>query len=562
MKSSKQYLFLSIIGILFSAVYSRSIVKQDDYCIIFINNTYALTSGNAKYQKRQEPEQFVSTLLEEINELIIENKDTYQNPEVLEDKNSLRKRSDDDDLDYVSHISTIDDYSIAYAYLSYSLNEKIKKMDGIINCRPEEKVKVLNLNDLHKIDAKEYHGRRHSKRSDKKNLNSFINDIKEETGWKGVEVRQDVLSNLSLLSQGFYNDTKTIYDTNYYYPKSAGKDIDVYIIDSGFNFRDSAFSNKSERTAKCIGYIKKYSDFTKIDTDYCVSNIFTEKIVGDHGEFTSNIIGGIKEGVASKANIYGFSLHCDDTLVGESLLYETFEYFATLKYRPNKSIINLSLAFYSSIANIELTKLTKKYLDVVVNKGVIIVSSAGNGVNYYEFGEPVIGEDYMILPCVFDNVICVGGIDNYGRDKKRYDSKEMITANYRKWSVSNYGKEVDIYAPVTGEYAMKNKNNKLEYRRFQGTSLSTALVSGVIATIMGEHTDTKFDIKSMKAYLKKIGLNNVISGIPEGPNLFINNGKHLVYGDDSTNVHNVDDSIDLPDEIDSESESDNEEEEQ
>eukprot|EP00833_Pecoramyces_ruminatium_P013838 jgi/Orpsp1_1/1187870/evm.model.d7180000060818.1 len=78
-----------------------------------------------------------------------------------------------------------------------------------------------------------------------------LNEILNETQWSGVGVRENADIHLSLLSQRkFDGNSTTTYDKNYYYPSSAGKDIDIFIIDSGFNFRHPEFANKDERTVK------------------------------------------------------------------------------------------------------------------------------------------------------------------------------------------------------------------------------------------------------------------------------------------------------------------------
>ncbi|ORX36989.1 hypothetical protein BCR36DRAFT_313511 [Piromyces finnis] len=49
---------------------------------------------------------------------------------------------------------------------------------------------------------------------------------------------------------------------------------------------------------------------------------------------------------------------------------------------------------------------------------------------------------------------------------------------------------------------------------------------------MSENNDVKFNYTTVLNYLNKLGLKNIINGIKEGPNLFINNGKHVVYSKD------------------------------
>jgi len=619
MQGIKQYLFLSIIGILFSLVYSRSIVEKDHNCVIIVNNQYAAKSDDKKYHKRQEPKQFVNSLMLEINELIVENKDTYENPKNLEQTNLLNKRGDEKDVGYVKYISTIDEYTILSAYLSHQLNEDVKAIPGVESCGPEINFRILSQDKIVEVEPRKE--KEHVKRSEsKKSLNSFINDIKAQTGWKDVGVRKSVTNNYSLMSQGFYNGKHSSYDQNYYYPKSGGKDIDIYLIDSGFDFTHSDFSNKNERQAQCIAYIEiNNRAVTKINQKQCISEFNNEYYVGRHGEYTSRAIAGKDFGVAPNANIYGISInYINEYKISDMKLYKFLDFLLyEIEIRPNKSILALPIMLnYDYTFEFDNKKnkfnLIQKYINALTKKGVIVIASAGNGVdedsNGNYIGRPVRDKDYRIFPCSLDNVICVGGTDTIegleinerefyigltlhtlrligadpeiiatiteqlnsltleelendigslisdiekaeGDEKIYYDSIKFeilnekfanlmkssnTTITYKLGEWSDYGRDVDIYAPgfFYAEYQNINSENVDVYNH--GTSFATPIVSGVIATIMSEHPHIKFTPKTMLDYLKKTGLKNIVSGVPEGyPNVFINNGKQLVYSSDN-----------------------------
>eukprot|EP00833_Pecoramyces_ruminatium_P015427 jgi/Orpsp1_1/1189459/evm.model.d7180000072208.1 len=193
---------------------------------------------------------------------------------------------------------------------------------------------------------------------------------------------------------------------------------------------------------------------------------------------------------------------------------------------------------------------------------------------------------FPIYPCLFDNVICVGAIDNAGLNglykyereienlrlliingnfsKKIldrimelteiykvesakildvYSNKIMNPEHYRVASFSNYGKKVDIYAPGHVEIEYRDVNGVDQKKVVSGTSFSSPMVAGIVATIMSENPDVQFDKKKMIEYLTEMGEKNIIEGILEGnPNIFINNGKHSIYPGD------IDEEIDLIDE--------------
>jgi len=65
--------------------------------------------------------------MKEIQNLIVDNKDTFKNPkelDVLEENNlSLRKRNNDD-ISYVHHVSTLDYTTVLSSYFSHKVNKK------------------------------------------------------------------------------------------------------------------------------------------------------------------------------------------------------------------------------------------------------------------------------------------------------------------------------------------------------------------------------------------------------------------------------------------------------
>ncbi|OUM60095.1 hypothetical protein PIROE2DRAFT_14221 [Piromyces sp. E2] len=541
--------FLNITSIILNLINARYIKKDDDYYLIYVNNTYRKVSNNNIHQKRQEPQQFVNSIMEEIHQLIIDNRNTYNNPkelDVLEEKNAyLKKRNNNINVNDVFQISSLDDISVLYSYFSYDVNEKVKALPGIIGSEPIRKMtiglpneKIISANG-NKIKKEYYDG---------KNIDDIIDEIKKETNWDDVEIRKSSDLHLSLLSQGPFNGTMEQYDTNYYYPKSAGKDIDIYIVDSSFDFRHPEFSNK-ERITKCLGYIVSGTLVKPISDDYCISSNF-------HGELVSESVGGLKHGAASKANIYGIALALDGPNGGD---FNSMSFLLALDYilnnipmRPHKSIINFSMGeafpIYDFIFIYYSTKIFNKFRD----KGVIVFAAAGND------GNPIfdINKNRIYLPCAIDSVICVGGIDIIGNNTdpnitdEQVFSKQMNPKNYARANYSNYGKKVDIYAPFSTTVSLMYKDITIDLVS-SGTSFSCPIVAGVAATIMSEHPEIKFNTKSMLSYLNKLGHKNIIENILEGPNVLVNNGKHSIYlndiltdeNDENINNNNVERAI-------------------
>eukprot|EP00833_Pecoramyces_ruminatium_P007022 jgi/Orpsp1_1/1181054/evm.model.c7180000075655.1 len=552
---------------------------NENYFMIFVNNGSGKDGG---HNKREEAEQRINSVIDEITSLIIDNIDTYENPSKLEKfeqkSNLLRKRSNksnDSALAYT--ISSLDDRTIIYSYLSNVVAEKVEEIPNVMACVEDREIY---------FDSEE--------KGNKMNELEKLNEILKETQWSGVSVRENADIHLSLLSQGkFDGNSTTTYDKNYYYPSSAGKDIDIFILDTGFNFRHPEYANKDERTVKCVGV----NNGTVLPSKFEEFCIFNKEIIGHHGLMVADVAGGLTHGVANKANIYGIPLYDvteypsetdDPSNIPEEDSKKDYEekkqlvsnIFSSLKYveeymlRPYKAVFNLSLGVYldeMDEKDIYIIDYLRDYIDRIVSKGAVFVNSAGNDTK-----DVVLNSKY---PCIFENVICVGAIDNAGNnisieiDKeiselkkqyelyesegengkleelkqnienlekkfkeeeervlKLYDKKIMDPENYRVASFSDFGKKVDIYAPGYALLEYKDINNKNIKDLCAGTSFSSPIVAGVAATFMSEHPEIKFDSKKMLEYLTEMGEKNIIEGILEGnPNVFVNIGKHSVY---------------------------------
>ncbi|OUM57030.1 hypothetical protein PIROE2DRAFT_21548 [Piromyces sp. E2] len=209
----------------------QKLADPDNYYVIYLDNVNNKNITEKSIEKRQENDEFVDSMINEIHNLIIGNKDTYEDIEKLEEIESeespLSKRSNQENNSSSASSSLVypifeeEDQTVLYAYLSTDLIYTIKAMPNVKECVP----------DL-KLEPQSYYN---------------LDDIKKETRWSDVKVKEFSNLNLSLLSQGKPNKHligDLNIDLNYYYPATAGKDVDVYVIDSGFNFDYDEFANK------------------------------------------------------------------------------------------------------------------------------------------------------------------------------------------------------------------------------------------------------------------------------------------------------------------------------
>ncbi|ORX52631.1 subtilisin-like protein, partial [Piromyces finnis] len=229
-----------------------------------------------------------------------------------------------------------------------------------------------------------------------------IEEIKEETGWNNVMVRENAPLHLSIISQGEFNESRVDkYDKNYYYPESAGKDIDLYILDVGFNFNHPEFSNKNERIIKCLFNITKAKVVEANSDIYCFN-----KKQSSHGTTVAEAAAGKEHGAARKANIYAV-LFEDITSAN---VISALEYIKENLFRPYKSIFNLSYGYIKEIQRSspisKTTSRVNELFEELTEAGSVIFTSAGNE------GELSYNVTYnkQSIPCLENYTICVGGI--------------------------------------------------------------------------------------------------------------------------------------------------------
>ena len=166
---------------------------------------------------------------------------------------------------------------------------------------------------------------------------------------------------LSLLSQDASDAADDEYDDNYYYPSTAGKDVDIYLFEGGYNFNHMEFrSTKEDRSIKCIN--------ASVDGVELVDDTECKKSNNDyydfHGEFVSTVAGGRKHGVARKANIYGTLIeNTSIPFINSALIY-----IKENLLRPNKSIFNFSFIKWTEIIeNPHWPNRTVKQLQKLIN---------------------------------------------------------------------------------------------------------------------------------------------------------------------------------------------------
>jgi len=448
--------------------------------------------------------------------------------------------SDDDELiphssELVSHICPIKNYYAIRVYLSDAIVEKVESLPNIKYCEKSFELDASNSNSDEQITESVNDSNETNDSNDSNDSNSDsdtyydLKYIKEETNWNSVGIQEIgkysdssykyLLNYLSLISQSRYLEENTKeFDYNYYYPKSGGKGINIFIIDSGLDTRyddfDTYEGTDHERVVMCDGYFrnnKKILSETEKDKQFCE---FKDGIDhGDdgyiHGQGAAAAAGGKYVGTAKYANLHmlASSYYLEDMLNALDYVKANGE--------PHKTVINISRGH---TFDDDEHSCRDKFEELTKYGFIIVVSAMNDSRNCCRENELFTGFNTTIKVAATENITSENGI------KKAY----------MRSSYTNYGACVDVYAPGQIIYPVNNGKYELYGNRYNinfGTSFASPLTAGVIATLMSEHPEIKFTYESMRNLLHDLSLKNVIKGIQtdETPNRFLNNGKKIVY---------------------------------
>jgi len=490
---------------------------NDIYNIIVENKETFLNEKGEPDEKLKEVTRN-SNLIKRTNAEISENKQykfkfINENKDLRRNKSKLNKRKENNkpivnvkenvvyiphSSDLVKHVCPIQNYFVVGAYLSDKIIDQVKQLPNVIgiekSSRKFKSYGVINNNS-------NYYNK---------------DEILKETKWKGLGV-QEVPTNidfryshLSLLSQGKYSSNSNLnYDSNYYYPSTAGKGVDVYVIDEAFDVTlgeeefDDYAGTSDKRTIRCAGRAADGKFKLAADNDFNLCDIGFD-IDNKHGIYVAIAAVGKINGVAKKANLHMVSVKTEEYSNSISNLLSALEYIQQ-NGKPYKTVVNFSKNC-GSYDNCFSTLIQNKVNDLN-EKGILFFVPIGN--------ESYNSCKYQMLN---NNTFHIGAIDNFNSIEEYYNMDIV----YRRASYSSYGECTDFFAP--GKLRL--------YGQFiEGTSFSTPIAAGVAATIMSENSNTKYNYESMKKKLIELSLKNVIQGVDKNtPNRLLNNGKHLIYG--------------------------------
>ncbi len=151
-------------------------------------------------------------------------------------------------------------------------------------------------------------------------------------------------------------------------------------------------------------------------------------------------------GIATAAKIISIDVTDDaNGFVTKEALIQGIRYAVQKKVR----IINISIGFSEDDSGI------KDAIDEAIMKGIIVVASAGNSTS-----------DKILYPAAYDGVLCVGSYDRRKNVMYPHDSNKKA-----------------IYLPGR-IYIVTTSSDGLLYESVDGTSISTPMLSGIIALML------------------------------------------------------------------------------
>jgi len=271
---------------------------------------------------------------------------------------------------------------------------------------------------------------------------------------------------------------------SYRYPSTAGKGVDVYIIDTGIDIRHKEFAGRARwgvnlvkdspniddngHGTHCAGTIAgrnvgiaKNANVVAVKAlESGGSGVISTVIMGidfvirDHDRKLDALRKKINKGKRNLLNSEGKKLFDKN-----SKLLESLKKFVISNEKAPKSVINMSIGGYKSLA-LEFA------IAYAVDFGIHVSVAAGND-----------SEDACkFSPASSKYALTVGASDK--------EDKQAI--------FSNYGACVDIYAP-----GVKIGSSWIDgrYRITSGTSMAAPHVSGVIALYLGEKNYNPSELK-------------------------------------------------------------------
>ncbi|KAK8135207.1 hypothetical protein PG984_007219 [Apiospora sp. TS-2023a] len=290
-----------------------------------------------------------------------------------------------------------------------------------------------------------------------------------------VARQQGAVASLARISQSRPLDNP---GGDYLYDSSAGEGVTVYVIDSGIYVDHPDFEGRAHHGYNAVDRNNNSEDDN------------------GHGTNVAGIVGSATFGVAKKAEIVAVKVLDSQSWGTWSGIIDGMQWAADdAKYRRRnvgRAVINMSIQS-------DRVDAMNDMLDAIHDDGIPVVVCAGN---YNEKQK----DASSVSPASAPSAITVGAIDSEDR----------------KASFSDYGEDVDVFAPGVSIISLSKNGGTSTY---SGTSQAAPHVAGIVALLMsGEGMQDPDEIaKRIRSMAEDTGA-SVRDNTRDTTNLIANNG--------------------------------------
>lgn len=250
--------------------------------------------------------------------------------------------------------------------------------------------------------------------------------------------------------------------------KSGGRNVTVGVLDAGI------FEGHPDLAARTASADSR--DFTGS------SFMFQDKTLEGHGTHIAGLIGGNSisakgiKGIAPECDLRVYKVLRDSGASSSNFLVSCFNHILTSGPIPDILNMSLNLTFKDFKNNAQITPL----LDQLTQK-TICVAAAGNNEELLQ------QTNQLFVPARHDGCISVGSID-----------ADFFFSNKN----AQFNPRLDFIIPKI-DFTSSSNSEQMLYRKLSGSSMATAIVTGIIALMLSNDPGLK-DVNRVKVELAKL----------------------------------------------------------